>query len=517
MTGDTAPSKATILIVDDEPFNVDYLRQNLSDLGYRTMEAYGGREALDAVAARAPDLILLDVMMPDIDGITVCRMLKSDPSTQLIPIVIMTALDGTEDRIRGIEAGADDFLTKPVDDRELIARINAALRTKQAVDETVGELASAAEQLEGMGSWREESAVVAVELRSGAPPMSDSTDQAREYLRSRYRTAVRGVLERLGGQLVELDADFELAVLRISGGGPDPARAVEVAVAVLDEVEALNRTNEIDPLHPAVAVHLGELSMEPKRVSQAGATHWTLGMSGAVCDEALLMVAAAGEGDVLASAAVLDGLRGRYRTEPIEVSDQVLRMVAPQRVVEAAPEGEQPSAVGDGGTPVHRQVRMLATILVSDLVGSTEIAVQLGDRAWTDALDGHYRLVRTTLAQFGGDEISTAGDGFLVLFDSPALAIRAGLTIADRSGEAGLPVRVGIHTGELERTGVSEVQGIAVHLAARVSDEAEAGQVLVTSTTRDAVAGSGLSFESVGERSMKGIDGPRLIYCAVPD
>ena len=218
MTGNTAPNKATILIVDDEPFNVDYLQQNLSDLGYRTMEAYGGKEALDAVAAKAPDLILLDVMMPDIDGITVCRMLKSDPATQLIPIVIMTALDGTEDRIRGIEAGADDFLTKPVDDRELLARINAALRTKQAVDETVGELASAAGQLEGMGSWREESAVVAVELRPGASLVSDSPGQAHEYLVSRYRTAVRGVLERSGGQLVELDGDYELAVLRVSGG-----------------------------------------------------------------------------------------------------------------------------------------------------------------------------------------------------------------------------------------------------------------------------------------------------------
>ncbi len=152
MTGSATPQTSTILIVDDEPFNVDYLQQLLSDLGFRTREAFGGREALDSVADDAPDLILLDVMMPDIDGITVCRMLKGDPATRLIPIVIMTALDGTEDRIRGIEAGADDFLTKPVDDRELLARINAALRTKQAVDETVVELASAAEQLVGMGS-----------------------------------------------------------------------------------------------------------------------------------------------------------------------------------------------------------------------------------------------------------------------------------------------------------------------------------------------------------------------------
>ena len=339
MTGSAAPQKATILIVDDEPFNVDYLQQLLSDLGFRTREAFGGKEALDSVGDDAPDLILLDVMMPDIDGITVCRMLKGDPATRLIPIVIMTALDGTEDRIRGIEAGADDFLTKPVDDRELLARINAALRTKQVVDETVGELASATEQLVGMGSWREESAVVAVELRSGAAPVSDSPDAAHEYLLSRYRTAVREVLERFGGQLMALDGDGELAVLRVSGGGPNPAVAVEAAIAVRAEVEALNRTNEVEPLHPAIAVHMGEVSMEPRKVSQDGAMYWTLGTTGVVCDQAFLMVAEAGGGEVLASAVVLDQLRGRYHTEPVETSDQVLHAVAPERVLEAASDG----------------------------------------------------------------------------------------------------------------------------------------------------------------------------------
>ncbi len=132
-------------------------------------------------------------------------------------------------------------------------------------------------------------------------------------------------------------------------------------------------------------------------------------------------------------------------------------------------------------------------------------------------MEGLYRLVRSTFAQFDGEEMATSGDGFLALFDGPAKAIRAGLTIADQSGEIGLPVRVGIHTGELERTGATDIQGIAVHLVARVSAEAGAGQVFVTSTTKDAVAGSGLNFDSIGERSMKGIDDPRQIYLALPD
>jgi DNA-binding response OmpR family regulator len=143
-TGGDKPSaaveRATILIVDDEPFNVDYLEQELEDLGYETVSASNGQEALEQVATEAPDLILLDVMMPVMDGFTVCRILKEHEATRLIPIVIMTALDAREDRIRGIKAGADDFLTKPVHQEELLARIATALKLKRTVDRKIGEL-----------------------------------------------------------------------------------------------------------------------------------------------------------------------------------------------------------------------------------------------------------------------------------------------------------------------------------------------------------------------------------------
>ena len=104
------------------------------------MSARNGREALEKVASEAPDLILLDVMMPIMDGFTVCRILKGDDETRLIPIVIMTALDSIDDRITGIEAGADDFLTKPVNQQELLARIQTALRLKHTVDRKIYEL-----------------------------------------------------------------------------------------------------------------------------------------------------------------------------------------------------------------------------------------------------------------------------------------------------------------------------------------------------------------------------------------
>ena len=135
-----ATGRSKILIVDDEPLNVDYLEQELEDLGYQTISAANGQEALEKVAADAPDLILLDVMMPVMDGFTVCRILKEHDETRLIPIIIMTALDAVADRIKGIQAGADDFLTKPVHEEELFARIATALKLKHTVDRRIGEL-----------------------------------------------------------------------------------------------------------------------------------------------------------------------------------------------------------------------------------------------------------------------------------------------------------------------------------------------------------------------------------------
>jgi DNA-binding response OmpR family regulator len=139
-TAPVLPECSKILIVDDEPFNVDYLEQALAEHGYETVNASNGQEALEKVATEAPDLILLDVMMPVMDGFTVCRILKDHEATRLIPIVIMTALDAREDRIKGIKAGADDFLTKPVHEEELLARIATALKLKHTVDRKIGEL-----------------------------------------------------------------------------------------------------------------------------------------------------------------------------------------------------------------------------------------------------------------------------------------------------------------------------------------------------------------------------------------
>src|ERR671937_1274428 len=126
---------ARFLVVDDIPANVKLLEARLSAEYFDVLTASNGAEAL-AICARAEcDIILLDVMMPDIDGFEVCRRLKSNPATHFIPVVIVTALDSPSDRVRGLEAGADDFLTKPVSDVVLIARVRSLTRLKMMTDE----------------------------------------------------------------------------------------------------------------------------------------------------------------------------------------------------------------------------------------------------------------------------------------------------------------------------------------------------------------------------------------------
>ncbi len=127
--------KARILIVDDEPMNVKLLAAKLYRENFETFKAYGGEEALRKAETASADLILLDIMMPGMDGYEVTRRLKNNPKTMHIPIILVTALNGSEDKIKGLEAGAEEFLCKPVNTAELLARINSMLRLKRCQEQ----------------------------------------------------------------------------------------------------------------------------------------------------------------------------------------------------------------------------------------------------------------------------------------------------------------------------------------------------------------------------------------------
>ncbi len=148
--------------------------------------------------------------------------------------------------------------------------------------------------------------------------------------------------------------------------------------------------------------------------------------------------------------------------------------------------------------------RVLATVLLTDIVDSTKLATEMGDRRWRDLLEEHQALVREQLERFEGREIKTTGDGFLAVFDGPTRAAECARAIADEMPSLGIEVRAGLHTGEVELIG-EDVGGIAVHIAARISALAGPGEVLASRTVRDLAAGSGVDFEPLGRHELKGV------------
>jgi len=162
-----------------------------------------------------------------------------------------------------------------------------------------------------------------------------------------------------------------------------------------------------------------------------------------------------------------------------------------------------------GTRPVQAIDRVLATVVFTDIVGSTERAAEVGDRRWAALLDEHHAIVRRELERYRGREVDTAGDGFLATFDGPARAIRFACAVRDAVRALQLELRAGVHTGECELTG-EKVGGIAVHTGARVVGAAGPGEVLVSSTVHDLVAGSGILFEDRGEHELKGVGSRRL-------
>lgn len=155
-----------------------------------------------------------------------------------------------------------------------------------------------------------------------------------------------------------------------------------------------------------------------------------------------------------------------------------------------------------------------ATIMFTDIVESTQRAQREGDETWRRTVGMHDDVVRSVLADFGGREMNTAGDSFLVLFDSTERAIRCGLALSEALVRIDISIRVGVHSGEVILA-EGEVRGLAVHVAARIVTEADPGEVLVSRITRDLVeTGRGLTFESRGLHRLKGVEGEHELFAA---
>ena len=157
--------------------------------------------------------------------------------------------------------------------------------------------------------------------------------------------------------------------------------------------------------------------------------------------------------------------------------------------------------------------RRLATVLFTDIVRSTELLSEIGDKQWRDLIAEHHAIVRRALKRHGGRELDTAGDGFLAEFPRPLPAIECALSVVQELKEHGIEIRSGIHMGEVEVIG-PKLGGMAVHIGARIAAKAEAGEVLVSGTVRDLVAGSGIAFTDRGTHTLKGVPGEWLL-CAV--
>ena len=169
-----------------------------------------------------------------------------------------------------------------------------------------------------------------------------------------------------------------------------------------------------------------------------------------------------------------------------------------------------------GHRPQVEVDRVLATLLFVDMVASTERATELGDHEWRALLERYRASTREHLHRFRGREINTRGDDFLATFDGPARAIRCALALDESAASLGVAVRIGLHTGEVELMD-KDIGGIAVHIGARISERAGPGEVLVSSTVSDLVAGSGIEFADRGEHELKGVPGSWRLFAVEND
>jgi DNA-binding response OmpR family regulator len=327
--------QAKILVVDDEAKNVKLLAALLIPRGYTVVTAANGEEALWQVQQEQPDLILLDVMMPLLDGFEVCKRLKENDETRLIPVVIMTALGQVQDRIKGIEAGADDFLTKPVHRDELMARIRTSLRLKQTIERKVSMLQGVQEHL---AKFVPQSVKRIIDENPAAPELekrerdvsvlfldiSDYTrlseqvpPEALNTLVEQYFSAFLDRLHEAGGDLNETAGDGFMAIFQDRDQHLHAVTAVDTALAFLSIAEMLNQGNSQCPLSIHMGLNSGTAFVGTTRFEGVRGTRWTFTASGPVTNLAARLAGVAEPGQILIGPETVRRAGDRYRVERV--------------------------------------------------------------------------------------------------------------------------------------------------------------------------------------------------------
>jgi len=364
----------TILIVDDDPTSVDMLSQELEEEGYTILTASNGEEALIEVHDHHPDLILLDVMMPRVDGFTACRILKGSGRTILIPIIMLTALRSHEDRLRGIEAGADDFISKPFDRHELLAKIHSLLRRKrhhdeqeQAIQEQLQrtkkdlemarlELAQAHERIYmlerakdqlskfvprsvhlmaegdpdalGLQKIEQDATILFLDI-GGYSNLCESMDHHRvNFLIEKYFSEFLDEIQRGKGEINETAGDGLMIIFQDKEKVSHASAAASTAIGIHYRTKKINAElrGKYEPTVVNIGINSGKVFLGATRFEGMSGARWTFTASGLTTVLAARIAGLATDGKILLGPEMVRRLQGEFLIEPF--GDHHLKNIA---------------------------------------------------------------------------------------------------------------------------------------------------------------------------------------------